>query len=160
METAWNHYPLDSFIEKLNSCRRKIIEWTKERNRKANALIVEHQRTLETELSAAIPNLPRIEELTKELSRAYKEEEQYWLQRSRIQWLISGDRNTGFFHAATRTRRMQNAFAVIEDEQGTEAFEDEAIGNVIASYFQDIFTGSIGTDLSLVDRVLPCKVTD
>lgn len=55
---------------------------------------------------------------------------------------------------------MQNAFAVIEDEQGTEAFEDEAIGNVIASYFQDIFTGSIGTDLSLVDRVLPCKVTD
>ncbi|KAG2297914.1 hypothetical protein Bca52824_034386 [Brassica carinata] len=36
VDEAWNHDPLRSVISKLNSCRRSIIEWTKERNKKSH----------------------------------------------------------------------------------------------------------------------------
>lgn len=54
---------------------------------------------------------------------------------------------------------MQNSLAVIEDDQGTEAFDDVSIATIISSYFQNLFTGRNDNDLSLVDRILPCKVT-
>ncbi|WZY87924.1 hypothetical protein YC2023_044659 [Brassica napus] len=159
IDSAWNQSPLASVIQKLNECRRSIIQWTKERNQKANQLIVLTQTELDDTLSAPVPDLPRIEALSKTLSTAYRDEEQYWSQRSRIQWLKNGDRNTGFFHAATRSRRMQNSLTVIEDAQGAEVFEEEGIASVVSKYFQDIFTSASSGDLSLILQVLPCKVT-
>ena len=159
INTTWNQTPLAGVIAKLNECRRKIILWTKERNLKANQVVSETRIALDQALSSAYPDVPRIEELTNILATAYKEEEQFWLQRSRIQWLKDGDRNTGFFHAATRTRRMQNSLSVIEDSQGTEVHEESDIVFVIANYYQDIFsTKSVG-DFSLIHSLLPCKVT-
>lgn len=159
VDSAWNHDPLASVIEKVNSCRRSIIQWTKDRNKKANQVIHSTQTALDAALSASTPDTPRIEHLTKTLHDAYREEEQFWQQRSRIQWLKDGDRNTCFFHAATRTRRMQNSISVIENDQGEEFFDEKGIVAVISDYFQKIFTaGSIG-DLSQEIQVLPVKVT-
>lgn len=33
-----------------------------------------------------------------ELIQILKAQETYWMQRSRIQWLLEGDKNTAFFH--------------------------------------------------------------
>lgn len=159
IDASWNHDPLASVITKLNACRRGIIKWTKERNQKGNQIIHSTQAELDAALSADTPDLPRIEALSTTLHTAYKEEEQFWLQRSRIQWLKSGDRNTGFFHAATRTRRMQNTISVIEDQQGGEFFEDDDIARVISEYFQTIFTSTSSGDISQALQVLPTKVT-
>lgn len=159
IDTTWNQTPLSSVIEKLNACWRKIIQWTKDRNRKANQVINDSKIALDSALSSPTPDLPLIERLEKTLTEAYKEEEQFWLQRSRIQWLKNGDRNTGFFHAATRTRRMQNSLSVIEDSSGTEFYEEEDIVTVITNYYQDIFTTKSVGDFSAIHDLLPCKVT-
>jgi DNA-binding transcriptional regulator YdaS (Cro superfamily) len=42
-------------------------------------------------------NLRREKELAVELEKLLKQEEVYWAQRSRINWLKFGDQNTGFF---------------------------------------------------------------
>lgn len=160
VDASWNSSPLASVIAKLNACRRNIIQWTKDRNEKANQLISETRVALDAALSSSLPDVPRIEALLKTLTTAYKDEEQFWLQRSRIQWLKKGDRNTGFFHAATRTRRMQNAFSVIEDSQGAEFFEDQEIARVIAAYYQDIFATKSASDFSTIQELLPRKVTE
>lgn len=152
--------PLGSVIAKLNAVRRGIIFWAKEQNRKNNLLIKKHQAALETALSASTPCQEEIERLTFLLSTAYKEEEQFWLQRSRIQWLKEGDRNTGFFHAATRQRRLINTISVIEDEDGKEVYEDDQIGSVIADYFTSIFSTNNNQDFAKLEGVLTCKVTE
>ncbi|XP_056851708.1 uncharacterized protein LOC130500775 [Raphanus sativus] len=159
VDSAWNHNPLETVIAKLNACRKSIIKWTKERNSKSNQCITEAQKDLEGLLSAAAPDLPRIEAVNKVLSDAYKEEEAYWRQRSRIQWLKNGDRNTGFFHAATRQRRRQNSFSVLEDDQGVAVYEEEKIAGVVARYYTDLFKTNGNHDFSIVDTVIEQKIS-
>ncbi|KAG2272345.1 hypothetical protein Bca52824_066900 [Brassica carinata] len=78
--SAWNQSPVASVISKQNLCRQRIIQWSKERNQKANQLVAATQQKLDAALSDPIPHLPRIEALSKTLHDAYKEEEQFWLQ--------------------------------------------------------------------------------
>ena len=111
---AWHHSPLHSVIEKLNACRRGIIRWAKEQQEQSNLIIKQNQEALEAALSSDNPDQNRIDDIYSVLRNAYLAEEQFWQQRSRIQWLKQGDRNTGFFHAATRTRRKINAIPVLE----------------------------------------------
>ncbi|XP_027150357.1 uncharacterized protein LOC113750596 [Coffea eugenioides] len=44
-----------------------------------------------------------------ELNRALAVEEQFWRQKARVKWLSSGDRNTRYFHAVVKQRRVQAA---------------------------------------------------
>lgn len=73
---------------------------------------------LKKKVSHNIGNPETIGSFTAILEKAYKDEENLWRQRSRINWLQSGDRNTSFFHAATRNRRSQNRLTVLENEAG------------------------------------------
>lgn len=42
------------------------------------------------------------------LQDAYKDEEEYWYQKSLNMWYSSGDLNTKFYHALTKQRRVRN----------------------------------------------------
>ncbi|KAG2308255.1 hypothetical protein Bca52824_028003 [Brassica carinata] len=127
---AWNSSPLATVIAKLNTCRRSIIKWAKEKQEQSNLTIKRNQEALEAALSSDTPDTTLIETLNIALLRAYIAEEQFWQQRSRIQWLKQGDRNTGFFHAATRTRRIINSIPVIEDPQGGAVYEEPDISRL------------------------------
>lgn len=81
-----------------------------------------------------------ITKLNEDLCNAYKEEEEYWKQRSRQLWLTLGDRNTGYFHAITKSRKAINKFSVIENEEGQSFFEEDKILGVILDYYQQLFT--------------------
>ena len=51
----------------------------------------------------------------KELSDAFKAEEIFWKQKSRVFWLREGDKNTKKFHALTKQRRARNKITQIID---------------------------------------------
>uniref|UniRef100_A0A803NGI9 Reverse transcriptase domain-containing protein n=1 Tax=Cannabis sativa TaxID=3483 RepID=A0A803NGI9_CANSA len=69
-------------------------------------------------------------------------EEQYWQQRSRIEWLKSGDRNTKFFHTKASARNSTNKIKSLKDTNGNLVTDREGITNIISHYFQDLFTAS------------------
>ena len=47
-----------------------------------------------------------------------KQEEIYWLQRGRANWLLHSDRNTSFFHNAATARKKRNQIKKLIDENG------------------------------------------
>ena len=156
---AWARHQEDSVHVKINCCRALIIRWTKAQNSNSKRLIKEAQDALEVGLSESSPNKSFIDECTAKLEKLYSAEELFWRQRSRIQWLHSGDRNTAYFHAATRARRAINNVSVIEDEQGNEFHDDDQIASTIASYYQTIFTAGTPSDNLVVEEGLTPKVT-
>ncbi|CAL9231590.1 unnamed protein product [Arabidopsis halleri] len=110
-------------------------------------------------LSADPPDPFLIAELSSTLEKAYIEEEKFWKQRSRIQWLQDGEKNTAFFHAATRNRRTCNRFTTIEDDSGASFHQEQDIVRIIAEYYQHMFTSQSEGPFDLVSEVLSPKVT-
>ena len=57
------------------------------------------------EEAARYGNLDEMERLKLELRCLYDKEEKMWQQRSHLQWLQNGDRNTRFFHSTATQRK-------------------------------------------------------
>ena len=47
-------------------------------------------------------------ELQRKLDLALTQEEELWALKSRVNWMIQGDRNTAFYHVSTLVRRKRN----------------------------------------------------
>lgn len=92
----------ESVIRKIDRCRDRLIQWTKENKTNNFIHIKEAQAALERALSADISDQTLINSIIEELQTAYINEKKFWSQRSRVNWLQCGDRNTSYFHAATR----------------------------------------------------------
>ena len=77
-------------------------------NRKKNimARLNGIQRALANRPSNFLINLEN--ELLKELEVVLSQEEDIWALKSRVNWLVQGDRNTNFYHVSTLVRRKRN----------------------------------------------------
>ncbi|XP_019093251.1 PREDICTED: uncharacterized protein LOC109129453 [Camelina sativa] len=100
-----------------------------------------------------------LERINRELLKAYQNEEVFWKQRSRQLWLTLGDKNTGYFHAATKSRRALNNIAVMESAAGNPVYEEKEIVKAIIDYFQQIFTSQNGNGRNVVQEALTCCIT-
>lgn len=116
--------------------------WSKEFHSNSKKLILELKNSLDVALASHITDDALISLLNMNLLKAYKAEEDFWRQRSRLLWLTLGDKNTSFFHAVTKRRRARNRISVIEGEDGSPVYEDNQIAIAIGSYFQEIFKSS------------------
>lgn len=117
------------------------------------------QEDLEKALSNSTLDQEVISTLTVLLKTAYKEEELYWRQRSRILSLQSGDRNTGFFHASTRGRRAVNKISVLEDSEERAVYQEEGIVKTITKYYSQIFTAQMFESSLVVNEGISPLIT-
>ena len=76
----------------------------------------------------------------KELEEWEFREEIFWKQKSRIDWLQEGDRNTAFFHNSVKARRHGNSLSSLVLPDGTQIFSREAISREAVQYFSDLFS--------------------
>ena len=53
--------------------------------------------------------------LLAELSTLANLEAEYWSMKSRITWVVEGDRNTTFFHNSALIRRRKNRITCMKD---------------------------------------------
>ena len=79
-------------------------------------------------------------EVSRKLQDAYKDEEEYWHQKSRNMWYSSGDLNTKFYHALTKQRRVHNRIVRLYDAAGNWITEDNGVEKVAVDYFEDLFS--------------------
>lgn len=154
MEESWKASDSESVLSKICRTRQAIIAWTREQNLNSKNLILSTQVALDEALSALVPDPELIARLSVTLNDEYSEEESYWRQRSRIQWLQDGDCITVFFHAVTRGRNAVNKLAVIENDSGEAAYGDDRIAKCIADFYRDVFTSSPRGDLSFIQPMV------
>jgi hypothetical protein len=87
-----------------------------------------------------------------------EQDEVQWMQRSRVNWLQNGDRNTAFFHQFASARRKKNLIKRLKHEdnwvEGTNALKP-----IILQYFSNLFSSEVqDVDLELLNKIYP-KVT-
>ncbi|XP_048493944.1 uncharacterized protein LOC104905805 [Beta vulgaris subsp. vulgaris] len=75
-----------------------------------------------------------------ELDEILHREETLWYQKSRVDWLCDGDRNTTFFHLSTLICRWRNNIVSIKDGDGNWIHEKSLVKNLFVEFFTSLFT--------------------
>lgn len=96
------------------------MEWKRKLNLNSRDRITRLRAALEVEVSKLSPSFDTMNRLKQKLSEALREEELFWRQKCREEWLRAGDRNTKYFHNCVKGRRIQNRILMLLDESGQE----------------------------------------
>ena len=98
----------EDFITKINNCRHEISSWRKDNPPYGKDKILNLHKALEEVQTDNNRSQEDIIEISRKLQEAYKDEEEYWHQKSRNMWFSYGDLNTKFYHASTKKCRIRN----------------------------------------------------
>uniref|UniRef100_A0A803Q1V1 Reverse transcriptase n=1 Tax=Cannabis sativa TaxID=3483 RepID=A0A803Q1V1_CANSA len=103
---------------------------------------------------ASVTQLQQSEAILDEL---LAHEEEYWHQRSRVDWLQCGDQNTKFFHAKASSRKANNSIKSQKNELSLTVTGKEDLTQVICSYYDQLFASeSVHSDsLQFVLNAIP-----
>lgn len=69
-------------------------------------------------------------------------EEAFYKQRSRVQWLVLGDRNTKFFHRSLIHRNARNSIGRLVDDSGLVHTGNQEMGDLAVSHFKKLLQTS------------------
>ena len=137
-----------SFMSRIARCRKQISQW--KRSAKPNSALrireIQYKLYMATRQTGDDPG--EISRLRSELNEEYLNEEVFWWQQCRLNWIRAGDRNTKYFHAVTKNRRAQNKIHSLVDDFEKEWFKEEDMGRVAETYFKLLFASEdVGVEL-------------
>ena len=147
-------------VEKIHNCRHEISVWRKANPPYGKDKINTLQKALEEIQNDFSKTNDEVLEVSRKLQEAYRDEEQYWEQKSRTKWHTCGDRNTKFYHALTKQRRIQNRITGLYNEDGIWVNSESKVEEVAVKYFMDLFHTSSPEDFDRFLEEVPTSITD
>ncbi|XP_075499320.1 uncharacterized protein LOC142537712 [Primulina tabacum] len=85
-------------------------------------------------------SISRIGVLAHEVEELATKEELYWKQRSRVNWLSHGDRNSKYFHACATARRTRNHIRGLVSSHGDWCTDTSGMAEIVERYFTNLFS--------------------
>ncbi|KAL5539433.1 hypothetical protein UlMin_045908 [Ulmus minor] len=129
---------------RLKNCAVETDRWGFNKYGSLKKSILETQTDLEAKKAdnSFRDHITDIRLLERRLEFLNNKEEIYWRQRSRIEWLAHGDRNSKYFHHKAAERSRKNRITGLFSNAGEWNTDPGKILGIISDYFQDIFLSS------------------
>lgn len=109
--------PIHQVACKIKNCPLALLEWNRMHHTNSAARIKAIREEMgQIKEEGGDRDWCKWSDLKNQLENAYKEEELYWQQKSRVQWLKDGDKKTEFFHASVISRRKCNRMENLDKE--------------------------------------------
>jgi hypothetical protein len=158
---AWeasSHQVGNGLADRLAVVHDKLHHWDrailKKPQKQINSIKKEVEELTRSDLTEE--NIKREKELVAELEKLLEQEETYWAQRSRVNWLKLGDKNTSYFHKFASSRRSRNRIKGLRDHSGAMREGTEQLNPMISDYFAGLFTTEVDEpDPELIEKVVP-----
>ncbi|KAE8705254.1 hypothetical protein F3Y22_tig00110429pilonHSYRG00378 [Hibiscus syriacus] len=78
--------------------------------------------------------------LITEYNLILEQEETFWFQKSRVQWLQQGEKNMRFFHFSTITHRRSYKISMLRNMDGEWIKNPISIMSMVHNYFRNLFS--------------------
>jgi hypothetical protein len=148
----------DSVLARLGRMHSSLHAWDKRILKKPKRRLCKAQRELQKALDG--PTSDENEEIAKEkanlIELLLEQDEIYWAQRSRANWLQFGDRNSSFFHSFASARRKKNYIKKLKNDNDVWVEGTENLKPLISDYFTNLFTSEVqATDPALLQKIQP-----
>lgn len=146
MKHAWRQS--DSWNTNIARLTSRLIQWNQDvygNHFKRKRRLLDRLEGIDRALFQG-PN-ERFFQLKKELWTQYNsildQEEAYWFQQARSQWIRLGDRNTRYFHQKSLVRRRSNRIEALLNEHDEWVYAEVDIQQALISYFHKLFSSDI-----------------
>ncbi|WCJ35671.1 DNAse I-like superfamily protein [Euphorbia peplus] len=96
------------------------------------------QRSLGSRVTSGLLRLEQ--RLLRDLNDVLRQEELIWYQKSRVQWLLFGDRNTKFFHTSTIIRRRRNKVEGLKDDADCWVWDSAKLKEMAVRFYTALYT--------------------
>ncbi|KAM0927888.1 hypothetical protein ACQ4PT_002131 [Festuca glaucescens] len=113
----WSKKKFGNLLKELGKCRKQLEELLLSNNDRAS-----------------------IRRVSDHMNELLYREEMLWMQRSRINWLKEGDRNTKYFHQQAIWRARKNRIKRLKDENGVWKDVPPDMEKMATEYFTGLFT--------------------
>ncbi|KAL5846033.1 hypothetical protein ACOSQ3_009557 [Xanthoceras sorbifolium] len=136
--------------DNLSVCSAGLRRWYSEKNCSLRRDLKEKKAKLQhisQDIRSGSWEAMRIVE--QELDGLLNQEEVFWQQRSRVDWLRSGDTNPKFFNSWASGRRVRNKIHGLFDGDGCCREDKVDLERIVSDYFQSIFSSSRPTSGSI-----------
>nr|XP_040244223.1 uncharacterized protein LOC120963597 [Aegilops tauschii subsp. strangulata] len=165
MEQAWavdrsSELSLQSTWDNLQNVAASLKTWSRDSFGSVRKQISKLERRLLSIRTAPASDASIVEErnLEKNLCELFEREEIMERQRSRIDWLKEGDRNTSFFQARAKARRHTNRIQCLQRDGGSFCETQGDIKGMVQKFYDELFY-SQPCDTATVLDAIPQKVS-
>ena len=108
------------------------------------------------EVAAYTGDSQEVRAVEKELHEIYEREEIMYRQRSRIEWLKAGDRNTRYFQNWASHRRRKNTIHALRKADGSMCSTDDGMRALARSFYASLYTSDGAADMdAILNNVMP-----
>ena len=142
---AWSHNR--SLVDSIDTFTKDVALWNKNsygnihaKKKRVLARLYGAQRALSNRPSAPFIKLEK--SLHLELETLLDQERDLWTLKSRINWMIQGDRNTSFYHISALARRKRNHIASVKNSAGDWLTEERDVMEYFRTRFISLYTTS------------------
>jgi hypothetical protein len=161
--------PMYKFQQKLKNLKQHLKAWNKstfgnifQAQEILNQQIQDLQQQIRTQgLTDSLKEQESL--LNNQMVERRAQEETLWRQKSCIQWLKEGERNTKFFHRSMLQRRHTNRITHLVSDQGLEIQKHADIEKELLSYYKNLLTEPPIDRTRAIDSILkhiPKEVTN
>lgn len=149
IQSAWAraaaHGHAPTLMTKLNQVHDELHTWDRKILKKPAQQMKKLKRELEKLRRGPMTDdsIAAQKEILLRLELLLEQEEIFWVQRARANWLKHGDRNTNFFHHFATSRKKKNMVRGLVDDQGVKHEDMATMGVMVQEYFTHLFTSEV-----------------
>ena len=131
---------VSTFVDKARIWNKNVFGNLFHRKKRVLARLGGIQTAMSINPNNFLVNLER--DLRAKYHEIAKLEEEFWDMKSRITWLVEGDRNTSFYHTSALARRRKNCISCMKDSVGNWIQGEREIADYIRKGYAELFTSS------------------
>jgi hypothetical protein len=136
---------MDSMVKKIKRLKILVVVWERKKKVEGKKELLQLELDLDKLYSDFpgffVKEIDKLMVLEKEKRKLVllRQEEETWRHKSRVNWLVAGDKNTKFFHAYASSRKQINTIWDITKEDGTIISNKLDLQKEVVDYFQNMF---------------------
>ncbi|KAL0011115.1 hypothetical protein SO802_006223 [Lithocarpus litseifolius] len=154
--------PMEVVVSKLGACQKSLLQWSKNSFCHVRREIAEKKKLLKVAEGEAAQGrqVDQFQKLKSDIVDLLRLDEKMWQQRSKEHWMISGDRNSKFFHTRASQRFHRNRIVELRNSEGVLVSGEGNISTMVRDYYKNLFLSSGLSEVDEVVRTIKSVVTE
>ncbi|GAU39014.1 hypothetical protein TSUD_378900 [Trifolium subterraneum] len=156
VDEGWRKGAGLDIVHRLTQCANQLQRWGRRKRKRFKEEIMMHEAEMARSRDQRdATEIARFQEAQKQHAKFLVQEEAFWRQRAKMNWLKDGDLNTKFFHMSATTRAKVKKIEKLKNDENEVITGQQNLCEVARRYFQELFKPKGGAQEPVLSLITP-----